>query len=209
VWALGPVVGKPLARRRVPQAPLPGLRQTTEPPAPPSTLSRPRPFSDESQQAWLIRAAIAKTRRPRWAALPADLFEALLERLPAREDRDPSAPLFAGITADRLRMAIGRACRDAGVPHFSPHDLRHRRISVLHRLGVSWAEIGERVTQRSKLVTADRYTHALVDGRGVDRAKLLERGTWGAYLGAYPCRLEAATSRDVRAQYRPPLESPP
>jgi integrase len=128
---------------------------------------------DESRPAWLIRAAVAKTRRSRWAYLPADLFEALLEQLPAREDRDPAAPLFSGVTAERLRMAIGRACRDAGVPHFSPHDLRHRRISLLHRQGVSWAEIGERAGQRSKLVTADRYTHVLVDSREVDRAKLL------------------------------------
>ncbi|MEP6813904.1 MAG: site-specific integrase, partial [Actinomycetota bacterium] len=85
---------------------------------------------DESRRAWLVRAAVSKTRRPRWIELPADLFDVLLERLPAREDRDPEATLFAGVTADRLRTAIGRACRDAGVPRFSPHALRHRRISL-------------------------------------------------------------------------------
>ena len=130
---------------------------------------------DEQRQAWLVRAAVSKTRRARWVELPDDLFAAVLERLPAREDRDPAAPLLAGVTADRLRMAIGRACRDGGVPHFSPHALRHRRISLLHRQGVSWAEIGERVGQRSRVVTADRYSHALVDYREVDRANLLER----------------------------------
>jgi integrase len=128
---------------------------------------------DEQRRAWLVRAAVAKTRRPRWVELPPALFDALLERLPAREDRDPAAPLFAGVTADRLRMAIGRACRDAGVPRFSPHALRHRRISLLHRQGASWAEVGELVGQRSRIVTADRYTHALVDYRELDRAKLL------------------------------------
>jgi integrase len=130
---------------------------------------------DEDRRAWLVRAAVSKTRRPRWVELAADLFEAVLERLPVREDRDPEAQLFAGVTADRLRMAIGRACRDAGVPHFSPHALRHRRISLLHRQGRSWAEIGELVGQRSRIVTADRYTHALVDYREIDRAKLLDR----------------------------------
>jgi|SRR5918994_4290984 integrase len=94
---------------------------------------------------------------------------------PEAEDRDLAAPLFPGVTADRLRMAIGRACRDAKVPRFSPHALRHRRISLLHRQGVSWAEIGESVGQRSRVVTADRYSHALIDYREVDRAKLLER----------------------------------
>lgn len=131
---------------------------------------------DEERHAWLVRAAVAKTRRARWVTLPEDLFEAVVDRLPAREDRRPDAPLFgAGVTADRLRMAIGRACRDAGVLRFGPHALRHRRISLLHKQGRSWAEIGELVGQRSKLVTADRYTHALIDSREIDRAKLLER----------------------------------
>jgi len=128
---------------------------------------------DESRRAWLVRKAVSKTRRPRWVELPADLFAAVVDRLPAREDRQSEAPLFTGVTADRLRMAIGRACRDAGVPHFSPHALRHRRISLLHRDGRSWAEIGELVGQRSRLVTADTYTHAMFDYREVDRAKLL------------------------------------
>lgn len=130
---------------------------------------------DEERQAWLVRASVAKTRRPRWVTIPDDLYTVLLDRLPAREDRDPSAPLFAGVQADRLRTAIGRACRDAGVPVFSPHALRHRRISLLHRQGVSWAEIGAAMGQRSKLVTADTYTHALIDSREVNRANLLAR----------------------------------
>jgi integrase len=130
---------------------------------------------DESRQAWLVRAAVSKTRRARWVELPDDLFRAVVERLPAREDRDPSASLFPSVTADRLRMAILRGCRDAGVPHFSPHALRHRRISLLHRQGLSWAGIGDRVGQRSRIITADRYTHALVDYGEIDRAKLLDR----------------------------------
>ena len=131
---------------------------------------------DESRATWLVRASVSKTRRARWVELPTDLLEVVVDRLPAREDRDPTAPLFGvGVTGDRLRTAITRACRDAGVPAFSPHALRHRRISLLHRQGVSWATIGERMGQRSKLVTADTYTHALIDSREVDRPKLLER----------------------------------
>jgi integrase len=130
---------------------------------------------DEHRSAWLVRAAVSKTRRPRWIELPADLFEIVVDRLPAREDRDPEAPLFEGVTADRLRMAIGRGCRDAAVPRFSPHSLRHRRISLMHRAGRSWAEIGELVGQRSRIVTADRYTHAMADYREVDRSELLAR----------------------------------
>jgi hypothetical protein len=46
---------------------------------------------------------------------------------------------------------------------------------VLHRQGESWATIGERMGQRSKLVTADTYTQALIDSREVDRAAVLVR----------------------------------
>ncbi len=131
---------------------------------------------DEERRAWLVRAAVAKTRRPRWVELPNDLYQVLLARLPAREDRDPEAPLLANVTADRLRTAITRACRDSDTPTFSPHALRHRRISLLHRQGVPWATtIVERMGQRSKLVTADIYSHAMIDGREIDRGKLLTR----------------------------------
>jgi integrase len=128
---------------------------------------------DESRHAWLVRAAVSKTRRARWVYLPDDLWSTLLEQLPAREDRDPTTCLFRDATADRLRTAIGRACKAAGVPHFSPHSLRHRRISLLHKQGLSWAEIGELAGQRSRVVTADTYSHALVEPREIDRTALL------------------------------------
>jgi integrase len=55
----------------------------------------------------------------------------------------------------------------AGVP-FSPHDLRHRRISLLHLGGVPWATIGQAVGQRDLAVTANTYSHVLTDGRELD-----------------------------------------
>lgn len=59
------------------------------------------------------------------------------------------------------------------MPVFSPHDLRHRRISVLHRQGRTWAEIARFVGQRRLSITADTYTHVLVDSREVDLGELL------------------------------------
>jgi hypothetical protein len=137
---------------------------------------------------------------PGGVELPDDLFAAVVEQLTAREDRDPAAPLFAGVAADRLRMAILRGCRDGGVPHFSPHALRHRRISLLHRQGVSWAEIGARVGRRSKVVTADRYSHALVDYREINRAELLKRVRT---VHTTPRAAKAVTCSRVLGQYRP------
>jgi integrase len=137
---------------------------------------------DENRRGWLLRAKVAKTRRARTVELPDDLFRAVVDRLPAREDRDPLAPLFPIGTTDRLRMAIGRACRDAAVPVFSPHDLRHRRISLWNdhddngnRPGLSWPEIGKRVGQRNIATTADTYSHVIMDYREIDRPELLRR----------------------------------
>jgi hypothetical protein len=52
--------------------------------------------------------------------LPADLFEVVFDQLPAREDRHPDGPLFPIGSADRLRMAIARACRDSGMRRSAP-----------------------------------------------------------------------------------------
>jgi integrase len=129
---------------------------------------------DEQRRGWLIRASVAKTKKPRWALLPDDLWQATLDGLPPREDRHAEMSLYPGVTQERLRMAIARACKAAGVPSFSPHDLRHRRISLSHKQGLSWAEIGGLVGQRNLSTTADTYTHVLGDYREVCRAALLE-----------------------------------
>jgi integrase len=119
-----------------------------------------------------LRASTTKTRQALWVELHPVLADALEATLPPCEDRQPAAPLFAGATADRLRTAIARACKAAAVPTFSPHDLRHRRISLLHAQGRSWAEIGRLVGQRKLSVTADVYTHVLVDARELDYSEL-------------------------------------
>jgi integrase len=104
------------------------------------------------------------------------LADAIEATLAPREDRNPDALLFPGASADRLRTAIARACKAAGVPVFSPHDLRHRRISLLHRQGRSWAEIARFVGQRKLSLTADTYTHVLSDGGEVELGQLLADG---------------------------------
>lgn len=128
---------------------------------------------DEPARRIRLRAWTTKTRAALWVEIPETLAEAIEQTLPPREDRDPDAPLFRDVTADRLRTAIARACRAAAVPVFSPHDLRRRRISLLHRQGRSWAEIGRFVGQRKLSITADTYTHVLSDGRELDLEALL------------------------------------
>jgi integrase len=123
---------------------------------------------DEPRRRVRLRKAITKTRRGLWVELPGALADAIEASLPHRRFRDPDARLFAESGADALRTAIAKACRAAGVPPFSPHDLRHRRISLLHLRGMPWARIGEFVGQRSLSVTADTYTHVLSDEKELD-----------------------------------------
>lgn len=115
-----------------------------------------------------LRASTTKTRQALWIELPAELATAIERAL----GDDVDAPIFDG-NADALRTATARACRDARVPVFSPHDLRHRRISLLHHQGRSWAEIARFVGQRKLSLTADTYTHVLSDGRELDYAAVL------------------------------------
>jgi integrase len=128
---------------------------------------------DEPRRRLRLRAAVSKSRRALWVDLHPALADAIEQAIGPREDRIPDARIFAGSGADALRTAIGKACRAAAVPVFSPHDLRHRRISLLHLRGMPWARIGELVGQRDLAVTANTYTHVLVDEIELDYAELL------------------------------------
>jgi integrase len=128
---------------------------------------------DEPRRRVRLRASTTKTRRALWVDLPGVLADEIEARLGPREDRDPEARLFPDSGADALRTAIAKACRAGAIPLWSPHDLRHRRISLLHLRGMPWARIGEFVGQRNLSVTADTYTHVLVDETELDYRRLL------------------------------------
>jgi integrase len=127
---------------------------------------------DEPRQRWRVSGAVAKTGRARWVPVPPELFEAVTRLVP-REDRVPERPVFQGFGGDRFRTAITRACTAASVPAFSPHDLRHRRVSLLHLGGMPWARIGELVGHDDLMTTARVYTHVVADEAELDYARLL------------------------------------
>jgi integrase len=127
---------------------------------------------DEANRRVRLRAKTTKTRKALWVDLPDVLADALEATLGPREDRDPEAKLFAESGSAALRTAIAKACRATAIPLWSPHDLRHRRVSLLHHDGKSWAQIGQLVGQRNLAVTANTYTHVLIDGE-VDYRELL------------------------------------
>lgn len=107
-----------------------------------------------------------KARCGRWINVPPDVFAAV-DALVPREDRNLGAPIFKGMEQGSLRREMVRAREAAGLPLYSPHDLQHRLISLWHHRGSAgpgsapgWA----------KLVTADTYTHVLIDGEEIDRS---------------------------------------
>jgi integrase len=96
-------------------------------------------------------------------------------RLRARPPRRPY-PRAAGIRRIRSRPVpdrTPRVCKAAGIATFSPHDLRHRLVSLLHAQGLTWARIGEAVGHGDLVTTARTYTHVLVDEQELDYADLL------------------------------------
>lgn len=117
---------------------------------------------DEPRSRWRIPMSVAKTGRARWVQVPDLLFEAVTALVP-REDRVSARPVFQGFGGDRFRTALARGCTAAGVPAFSPHDLRHRRVSLLHLGGMPWARIGELVGHDDLMTTARTYTHVVAD----------------------------------------------
>src|SRR5581483_11907801 len=130
---------------------------------------------DEPARRWRVSAAVAKTRKARWVPVKPDaVFDAVVELVP-RDDRDLTAPVFAGFGVDRFRTAIARACKAAGVPLFSPHDLRHRRATLWHLQGVPVAEAAAWLGHSGEEHLAT-YAHAtLVDRGEVDHTKTLDR----------------------------------
>jgi integrase len=128
---------------------------------------------DVAERRLRVSIARAKTSSSqRWVQLPPALWDELLELAPF-EDRRQDGIVFSGLTPDgnvkaavtRAGIAMARACKQAGLPSFSPHDLRHRRISLWHAQGVPWREISGRVGHAKTSMTADTYTHVVVDAK--------------------------------------------
>ena len=143
---------------------------------------------DEPAGRWRVRRDVAKTRQPRWVPVPVEIFDAVVSIVP-REDRDLAGQVFDGFGADRFRTALTRACKAAGVPTFSPHDLRHRRATLWHLNGeppvqaAAW--LGHSPTEHMKT-----YAHAtLADRSELSYTELLEPVTLTDDIAASPAAI--------------------
>lgn len=121
---------------------------------------------DEQKRRWRVSAAVSKTGRARWVKVTPAIFQAVTDLCP-RDDRVPERRVFQGFGGDRFRTAIGRACTAAGIPAFSPHDLRHRRISLLLR-EEDPVTVSRLVGHARASMSLDVYGHVLLDEAEID-----------------------------------------
>ncbi|MBI3936437.1 MAG: tyrosine-type recombinase/integrase, partial [Betaproteobacteria bacterium] len=87
----------------------------------------------------------------------------LLEDTCPPEDRLPNRLVFPGASQSAVGNAMARACRAAGIPVYSPHDLRHRRASLWHGQGLSGRELAERGGWAKVSMPLDVYSHLIPD----------------------------------------------
>lgn len=110
-----------------------------------------------------FRVAAARSKGgygQRWVQVPTELMAGVQAALPA-EDRVPERPVFR-VATDQARRLMRNACKTAGVPHYHPHDLRHRRLSLWHGQGVPAVELARRAGHSKVSQTLDRYSHVVV-----------------------------------------------
>jgi integrase len=109
-----------------------------------------------------LRLPRSQTKRdqPRWVSMPEWLIDAIEWTCPL-EDRTAERRVFQGITEHTAYQAMARACKTAKVPHYHPHDLRHRRITVWHQSGVPARELAERAGHSKPSMSLDVYSHIL------------------------------------------------
>jgi integrase len=116
---------------------------------------------DIADSRFRIRSGKTAAAR-RWVAVPAWLTVEIQATCPP-DDRTPERRVFEGLTGDSLGNAMERACKAAGIPHFSPHDLRHRYASLKLREGVPVTDLAAQLGHSKKSMTLDTYSHVLID----------------------------------------------
>ena len=147
------------------------------------------------EQGRRLRVSKAKGGKTRWVQLPEWLMHVISQTCP-REDRTPERRVFQGFRDGTARSAMERACRDAGIAHYSPHDLRHRRISLwLNGQNMPVKVVSDRVGHSRASITLDVYTHCMpLDELPVSRylALLGAEASPGDGTGVAPDRALAA-----------------
>lgn len=116
---------------------------------------------DEDGNRFRVREGKTASAR-RWVAVPDWLMSDIGQTCP-REDRTVERRVFPGFNPNTVRAAMDRACRDAGIVHRHPHDLRHRYASLKIAEGVPVTAVAAQLGHSKKSLTLDVYSHVLLD----------------------------------------------
>jgi integrase len=103
-----------------------------------------------------------RTAGQRWLPVPGELLDEIDALVPL-EDTHEDRRVFP-LTAPTVRDAIARACKFAGVAHYHPHDLRHRRCSLwvnVHNFDPVTVKTWSGHANVSMLL--DTYSHVMID----------------------------------------------
>lgn len=157
-------------------------------------------WGDVDEANGRLRVAGGKTRNARrWVPLEPWALRVILASRP-REDRRPDDQVVDGFNHKTFRHALARAARFAGTAVYSPHDLRHRYISLLVHAGVPAPIVGQVVGHARASVTIDVYAHVLVDERPARLAELRRVVIEAASGGVAPVRPDLRLGIVERAQ---------
>jgi integrase len=104
-----------------------------------------------------------RTSGQRFAQVPPPLMDELQELLPL-EDRTAERRVFAGLSESSVKAAMWRACKQAEITAYHPHDLRRRRLSLWHGQGVPARVLAERAGHTHASMSLDIYSHVIDPG---------------------------------------------
>jgi integrase len=120
-------------------------------------------WGDVDRAELRLRIRTGKTNAARrWVPVAEWLMEEIEATCPS-DDRTATRRVFPGSGRQTIGNAMRNACKSAGIAAYSPHDLRHRYISVKIREGVPVTVIAAHVGHSRKSLTLDTYSHVLID----------------------------------------------
>jgi integrase len=97
----------------------------------------------------------------RFVAVPVALMDEIAASTPP-DDRTPERRVFPGFTPSAAKNAMRKASENAGIAHFSPHDLRHRYASVKIAEGVPVTQVAAQLGHSRNILTLETYSHVIV-----------------------------------------------
>lgn len=128
-----------------------------------------------------------KTHQDRWVSLPGSVADLLAEHLERHVDPDPDALVFTAPNGGPMRLANfrrnvwGPAREAAGLPHVTPHELRHTCASLMRReLGADAHQVKQQLGHARTSTTTDIYQHLFegeLDGLMERADGLVRRGS--------------------------------